>query len=88
MTNCAPAPDVLFRIVDDEALLLDVRSGRYFSLDEVGTRIWELVDRHRSASAVVQSLDQEYDAELAVLWTDVQDFLATLARNDLLVLES
>ncbi len=38
------SPDVLFRELAGEAVLLDLKSQRYFGLGEVGTRIWQLLD--------------------------------------------
>ena len=38
------SPDVVFRDLDGEAVILDLVSGTYFGLNEVGTRVWRLVD--------------------------------------------
>ena len=43
---------VLFRDLDGEAVLLDTVSGRYFGLNEVGTRMWALLQFHGEIEAV------------------------------------
>jgi hypothetical protein len=38
--------DVLFQELQGEAVLLNLKSGVYFGLDPVGTRIWQLFAEH------------------------------------------
>ncbi len=47
------SPDVVFRDLDGEAVILDLVSGTYFGLNEVGTRVWRLVDEGRDAAQIV-----------------------------------
>ena len=47
------SPDVVFRDLDGEAVILDLVSGTYFGLNEVGTRVWRLVDEGRDPSQIV-----------------------------------
>ena len=54
-------PRVLFRNLDGEAVLLHLDSGKYFGLNEVGTRIWELLAEHRETGAVCRALLAEFD---------------------------
>ena len=45
-----PEPHVVSVVQDTDTALLDVRSERYFTLNEVGTRIWELLAEGASLS--------------------------------------
>ena len=45
------SPDVVFRDLEGEAVILDLASGTYFGLNEVGTRVWRMVDEGRDAAA-------------------------------------
>ena len=54
--------DVVFRELDGEAVVLNLESGMYFGLDEVGTRIWRLVEEHRSLRPALEALEVEFDA--------------------------
>ena len=45
----ACAPDILSRILDGEAVLLDLASGTYFGLNPVGSRVWELISASKTA---------------------------------------
>ena len=55
--------DALFQDVGGEAVLLDLASERYFGLDPVGTRIWELLGQDQSLEAVAATLCAEYEGE-------------------------
>lgn len=78
--------EVLFREIQGEAVLLDLRSQRYFGLDEVGTRMWQLVAEHGREDPVVEALLEEYEVERSVLARDLSDFLEKLQDAELLSL--
>ena len=80
-------PDVLFRDLAGEAVLLDLKSQRYFGLNEVGTRIWQLVNEDGRIEAVVEAMCSEYDAPAAELRQDLRSFLHELVDAGLLDLE-
>ncbi|MBI4410085.1 MAG: PqqD family protein [Gemmatimonadetes bacterium] len=69
-------------------ILLDARRGRYYGLDEVGGRIWELLEPGASLARVVDTLEQEYDAPRAVLAADTAALLARLWRRGLVGVET
>lgn len=74
---------VLFRTVGDEAVLLELVSGRYYGLDAVGTRIWSLLVEHRRVAAVLDRLVAEYEVAADLLERDLEGFLATLSESGL-----
>ena len=51
----AASPAVVFRQMDDGAVLLDLESGVYFGLDEVGTRVWTLLLERGTSGATSNS---------------------------------
>jgi hypothetical protein len=84
-TVFAQRDQVMVQRVDGESVLLDIRSGQYFSLNAVGGRVWELCDGATPVSAIVGALCDEYDVEPAVATTDAGDLLAELAGAGLVV---
>ena len=64
-------------------LILDSVTGNYFTLDEVGSRVWSLCDR-RPASAIVDVLCAEYEAPPTEIREDVLELLGELSRERLL----
>jgi hypothetical protein len=84
-TTIAPAPEVLFRELSGEGVLLNLKSGRYFGLDAVGTRIWQMLLEGCSLDATVSQLLQEYDVSREKLLTDVSSFVAALETHGLVM---
>jgi hypothetical protein len=78
------APDVTSTREGDRTVLLDHRAGAYFGLDEVGTRVWELLGAGASLSAVVDALAEEYEAPRAVLERDTTEIVSRLRSSNLL----
>jgi len=79
------SPDVVFRDLDGEAVILDLVSGTYFGLNEVGTRIWRLVDEGRDASQIVNVLASEYQADRETIARDVTRLIDDLRTRRLIV---
>ena len=79
------APGVVFREVGGEAVLLDLDSQRYFTLDATGTRMWALLAEHGSPQEVCRLLLAEYEVEEATLARDLDELVARLAAEGLVV---
>jgi hypothetical protein len=72
------------RELDGEAILLNSDTGHYFSLDEVGTRMWRLLVDHGDIDTVCQALLAEYEVSETRLRRDLLDLVEQLASNSLL----
>ena len=78
--------DALFQEVAGEAVLLDLASEKYFGLDPVGTRIWNLLGEHDLLQAVHERLCAEYDADPERIAYDLLTLTAQLAEAGLVKL--
>ena len=76
--------DVLFQDVSGETVLLDMDSEQYFGLDEVGTRIWAMLNEGRAAGQIVDMLLEEYEVERVSLEADVNELLTSLLEAGLI----
>ena len=72
-----------FRRVRDEMALLNLDTGVYFGLDEVGARIWELLAEHGRLELVAQRMEAEYDAPADQLRTDLLHLVEELRAKGL-----
>jgi hypothetical protein len=79
------SPDVVFRDLDGEAVVLDLGSGTYFGLNEVGTRIWQLVAEGRESSTIIEIVSSEYDADRSTVAADVARLIEELRSRRLIV---
>ena len=75
--------DVMFRILGDEAVILNVASGVYFGLDTVGTRMWQLMSEHGSTDNVVETMLNEYEVEEGQLRRDLDNLIQQLSEKGL-----
>ena len=80
-----PRERVIAQRAKDEVLLLDLDAGTYFSLDEVGSRVWELCDGARTVTEILATIVAEYDAPADIIETDVNRLLEELEAEALLV---
>jgi hypothetical protein len=77
-------PDrVVARAVDDLLVLLDLETGRSFTLDAVGSRVWTLLTSTPSVQATYDTLLAEYRVEGDQLGRDLQALLDELRARDL-----
>ena len=79
--------DVVFRELDGEAVILNLDSGIYFGLDDVGTRFWQLIEQDGRIALALEALESEYDVETEVLRADVDRLVAALVEKGLMVRE-
>lgn len=84
----APVPDVVFRELEGEAVLLDLATGTYFGLNATGTRMWQLIEVHHLLGQVLTALAQEFDAPRPQLEADLFEFVAQLESRSLLTRRS
>lgn len=77
--------DVVFRELDGEAVVLNLGSGMYFGLDEVGTRVWSLIEAHGDLRSVYNALLDEYDVAPEILERDLVGLVSEMAEKGLLI---
>lgn len=76
----APEAQVLSVVTDTNTALLDLHSERYFTLNEVGTRIWELLGEGTELAVIVELLTEEYEAPFEVIEADARAVIAALLK--------
>ena len=77
------APDVLFRLVGDEGVLLNLRTQRYLGLNPVGTRVWTILEHESTIQTAFDTLLREYDVDAAQLRLDLDLFVGQLVEHEL-----
>lgn len=74
-----PSPDALIQPTGGEAIVLDIASERYFGLNQVGARLWELLQADPDLGAAHRQLLTEFDVAPAQLEHDLLTVVADLA---------
>jgi hypothetical protein len=80
-----PARQVLFQEIEGEMVLLDPQAERYYTLDDVGTRFWQLLAEHADMDRVVAAMLAEFDVDEATLRSDLDALMARLSAAGLVV---
>jgi hypothetical protein len=77
-------PSHLRSIVDhDGAIILDIKRDQFFSLNPVGSYIWERFLKGEEIDQIAKALAEETGTELSVVVGDVNDFVDNLKSKQL-----
>lgn len=87
MTNSIPAhsPSLIWRIMNDGAVLVSPEVGKVRVLNEMGATVWQLIDGQKSVDAIAELLVNEYEASLEQVRADLTTFISDLTERGLLV---
>jgi hypothetical protein len=80
--------NVLIRFLDQESVLLNLKTERYFGLDSVGTRMWQLLTSAPTIDAAYLQLLEEFDVQPELLRANLSDLLTHLVENGLMETQS
>jgi len=69
--------------VDTEIVILSLASNHYVGLDEIGRRVWELIETQQRTDELCQTLAGEFAASAEQIAGDVLPFLAQLESEGL-----
>lgn len=76
--------DVLTSEVDGQFVMMDVESGKYFSMNEVASDIWKALEKPIKVADIYAALLKTYDVEESQCREKVDEFLAHLSKQNLL----
>jgi hypothetical protein len=78
-----PNPDILSRLIEDEAVLVMPKQGQVKVLNEVGAAIWELVDGDRNIQQIIEGICAQFDVDHVNAETDTLNFIADLIDREI-----
>jgi hypothetical protein len=81
--RCRIVPDIRAATDADGAVLLNVATGAVFSLNEVGGRIWAMIEKGLPRERILVSLAAEFDVPEEQLENDLNLFLEQLESKGL-----
>lgn len=86
-TRVRAVPDQVSSDLGEEVVILNLESGKYHGLEDVGARIWELARESRTAGDIEEALLAEYDVEPEQCWRDLTNLLHGLADRGLVEID-
>lgn len=78
------AGDVLQQRLGEETVLLHLGTERYYGLDEVGSRFWQLLQEYQTLDPIVAALRREYEVDETALRGDLERLVDELAELGLI----
>ncbi|MDY5213366.1 lasso peptide biosynthesis PqqD family chaperone [Intestinibacter sp.] len=70
--------------LDGEKVMMNLDKGQYFMMNEVGSRIWELIEGNTPIVNIIAALTNEYDVDEETCENTVMEFLGRLKNADLI----
>ena len=68
---------IVFTDLDDTIVMMDVNEGKYYELDQIGARLWSLLETGRSVADLCDALSTEFDVDPDTCLRDTLEFLQT-----------
>lgn len=78
-------PNVIGEIIDGEAVIINLDSGTYYSLQDSGAFIWRLLEQNASLQEIYTHLHRQYQGEPSEMEHAIGIFLDDLQREGLIV---
>ena len=83
MTRLRHSANATFQSVAEETILIHLQTGVYYSLDEVGTVFWNMLDGAKTIADCVMAIAAEYNAPVEVVTADLLEISADLVKEGL-----
>lgn len=78
-------PSVVCSELDDGAVLLDLDSKYYYSLNETGLRIWQFIEESQSPLEIAKKLANEYEIDVEIAEGSVVRLVEELKQENLII---
>jgi hypothetical protein len=79
--------NVSFSVVGEDAFLLNTRTNKYYGLEKVGARLWELLSEGKSLKDAHQIILSEYEIDSVQLEQDILELMSHLLENGLVEID-
>ncbi len=80
----ANQPSVAAESIDGETVIVQLRTGDYFSAPGTGCLVWEWLSQGASREEIVEGLTARYAVDRAAAGQSLDDFVADLLSHELL----
>ena len=73
--------------IDGETIMMSIDNGKYYGLNTVASRIWEIIKEEPLFSELIDKLVEEYNIDKLQCEQDTKEFLDNLIENKLVKIE-
>lgn len=82
--SLVPAPEVIFRALDDGAVLVHLGGNQIYELNETAAHVWMQLAGGAGEEAVVASVVETFDVDAETAAREVRDLLTQFIEKGLL----
>ena len=79
------APNVIHETIDGEAVIVNLQTGSYYSIDKVGASVWSHLEKGLSVAGIVDAIDGEYSGKRGDIDAGVRALFTQLEQEGLVV---
>ncbi len=79
---------VVWRLISDEAVVLNLKSGHYYGLNKTCSMIWSLLSRNKTLEEIAAAIAKKYGISPEVVSADVSSVVETFEREGLIAQEN
>jgi hypothetical protein len=73
--------------IDGETVMMSIENGKYYGMDDIGSRIWELIEKPIKVSDLIATLLEKFDVDRETCERDVPKFLNELNEDKILAVK-
>jgi hypothetical protein len=79
------SPGVVHESFDDEVVVINLESGNYYSFNQTGAKIWDLISKGYNTNMIIEAFLSNYSGDPEIIESSVNAFLLDLLSNEILV---
>ena len=83
-TKFKTTENIAWRNVNDEIVILNLKSGEYFTLNDIAQCIWKAITDEKSVEEIKVNIIDEYDVSYERADRDIEDFITGMIEQGLL----
>jgi len=86
-TVISQVEDIVASDIDGETVMMSIENGYYYGLDDIGSVIWELIEKPTRVSDLIDILVGKFTVDRETCEKDVLKFLNGLNEDNILVVK-
>ncbi len=75
------APSVVSETIDGEVVIMNLKSGNYYSIQNTGAELWDWIEQGLHRGQLIKALESKYDAPRQDMEAALADFIMRLTEE-------
>ncbi len=77
--------EVAAKVLDGEAILINLSTGTYYGIDKAGCRIWEMIEKGYNQREIIETVVALYDVPAERAKADIESLISELIKENLIM---